>query len=103
MREEKVSVRAAITEACSGRLRAVLLTSVTTFAGIEPLLSETSLQAQFLIPVAALGYGTLFSTVITLVLTPSLLLIQLDVQNGLSKIKQKVMGSDRPKVIDATN
>ncbi|GEA60603.1 efflux RND transporter permease subunit [Vibrio comitans] len=104
VREEKVSVRAAITEACSGRLRAVLLTSVTTFAGLAPLLSETSLQAQFLIPAAAaLGYGILFATVITLVLTPSLLLIQIDAHNGFSKIKQKVMGSGRPTVIDATN
>ncbi|QIZ75617.1 efflux RND transporter permease subunit [Ferrimonas lipolytica] len=74
-------IKEAITEACTGRLRAVLLTSVTTFAGLAPLLSETSMQAQFLIPAAAsLGYGILFATVITLVLIPSLLLIQEEIK-----------------------
>ncbi|MDR9826803.1 efflux RND transporter permease subunit [Vibrio sp. FNV 38] len=93
VREDKMPIRQAISQACSGRLRAVLLTSVTTFAGLAPLLSETSLQAQFLIPAAAaLGYGILFATVITLILTPSLLLIHNDVQNVIALIKQKVMG-----------
>ncbi|MDO6684624.1 MULTISPECIES: efflux RND transporter permease subunit [unclassified Agarivorans] len=84
----KLSVREAISQACSGRLRAVLLTSITTFAGLAPLLSETSMQAQFLIPAAAaLGYGILFATVITLILTPSMLLIQHDANQGLAKLK----------------
>ena len=70
----------AIHEACHSRLRAVLLTSITTFAGLMPLLSETSRQAQFLIPAAvSLGYGILFATVITLILIPALLYIQHDV------------------------
>ena len=70
----------AIHEACHSRLRAVLLTSITTFAGLMPLLSETSHQAQFLIPAAvSLGYGILFATVITLILIPALLYIQHDV------------------------
>lgn len=69
----------AIIHACRSRLRAVMLTSLTTFAGLMPLLSETSFQAQFLIPAAvSLGYGILFATAITLVLTPILLYIQLD-------------------------
>ncbi|WP_372881210.1 efflux RND transporter permease subunit [Psychromonas sp.] len=76
VREKKMAVKDAIFAACTGRLRAVLLTSFTTFAGLVPLLSETSVQAQFLIPAAAsLGYGILFATLITLVLIPSLLLI----------------------------
>lgn len=88
VREESMPIKVAIQEACTGRLRAVLLTSVTTFAGLAPLLSETSMQAQFLIPAAAaLGYGILFATVITLVLTPSLLLIQTDIGFALEKIK----------------
>lgn len=71
----------AIQLAARDRLRAVLLTSVTTFAGLYPLLSETSLQAQFLIPAAvSLGYGIMFATVITLLLIPVLLAIQLDVK-----------------------
>jgi len=69
----------AISKACRSRLRAVLLTSVTTFAGLLPLLWETSMQAQFLIPAAvSLAYGIVFATTITLVLIPSLLLIQND-------------------------
>lgn len=68
-----------IVETCMGRLRAVLLTSITTFAGLAPLLGETSMQAQFLIPAAAsLGYGILFATGITLLLVPCLLMIQHD-------------------------
>ena len=73
-----------------------MLTSVTTFAGLAPLLSETSMQAQFLIPAAAaLGYGILFATMITLVLTPSLLLIQCDIHNGLNKVKAAVLGEKK--------
>lgn len=80
LRTESGSLTAAITEACRDRLRPVLLTSITTFAGLMPLLGETSFQAQFLIPAAvSLGYGILFATVITLVLIPVLLSIQHDV------------------------
>jgi len=79
--KEKIPLSQAIIEACSSRLRAVLLTSVTTFAGLAPLLSETTLSAQFLIPAAAaLGYGILFATVITLILIPALLYIQEDIR-----------------------
>jgi len=80
IKEEIPDVKQAISEACRGRLRAVLLTSVTTFAGLMPLLGETSRQAQFLIPAAvSLGYGIMFATIITLILIPSLLLIQIDI------------------------
>ena len=72
--------REAIIEACSARIRPVLLTSLTTFAGLAPLLSETSTQAQFIIPAAAsLGYGILFATLITLILIPAMLMIQHDI------------------------
>ncbi|ASP38210.1 acriflavine resistance protein B [Bacterioplanes sanyensis] len=70
----------ALVTACSSRLRAVLLTSLTTFAGLLPLLSETSFQAQFLIPAAvSLAYGIIFATLITLVLVPVLLWVQQDI------------------------
>ncbi|KKN57075.1 hypothetical protein LCGC14_0566020 [marine sediment metagenome] len=53
-----------------------------------PLLGETSRQAQFLVPAAlSLGYGIMFATVITLLLVPSLLLIQLDFLTLLSRFK----------------
>ncbi len=87
-------IKQAVIKACSGRLRAVLLTSFTTFAGLMPLLGETSRQAQFLIPAAvSLGYGIMFATVITLILVPSLLLIQLDIVNLLKRIKQTLLPS----------
>ena len=80
------SLTEAISEACRSRLRAVLLTSATTFAGLVPLLGETSRQAQFLIPAAvSLAYGILFATVITLILIPALLLIQEDATQWLRR------------------
>ncbi len=64
-------VEQAIMESGVRRFRPILLTSVTTFLGLTPLLLETSLQAQFLIPMAiSLGFGVLFATGITLLLVP---------------------------------
>ncbi|MFC1452648.1 efflux RND transporter permease subunit [Verrucomicrobiota bacterium] len=61
------------------RFRPVLLTSLTTFFGLAPMIFETSVQARFLIPMAlSLGFGILFSTAITLILTPCLYLIAED-------------------------
>ena len=96
IRSEHSSLQKAVTVACSSRLRAVLLTSVTTFAGLMPLLGETSLQAQFLIPAAvSLGYGILFATVITLILIPALLRIQHDIHDFLSRLLR------RPQAVEA--
>ncbi|MCK4840513.1 MAG: efflux RND transporter permease subunit [Methylococcales bacterium] len=64
----------ALIEASCQRLRAVMLTSLTTIAGLAPLLFETSLQAQFLIPMAtAIAFGLMFSTVLVLLIIPVLL------------------------------
>jgi multidrug efflux pump subunit AcrB len=61
----------AVLSAGSARFRPVLLTSLTTFFGLLPLLFEESTQAQFLIPMAvSLGFGILFATVITLLMVP---------------------------------
>lgn len=79
------NIEDAIRQAGRDRLRAVLLTSFTTFAGLMPLLGETERQAQFLIPAAvSLSYGIMFATVITLILIPTLLLIQQDIRKGLN-------------------
>ncbi|MCM2679622.1 efflux RND transporter permease subunit [Echinimonas agarilytica] len=95
VKDKNLSINEAIEKACTARMRAVLLTSVTTFAGLAPILSETSMQAQFLIPAAAaLGYGILFATVITLLLTPSLLMIQNDVKQLISALKNRVLGQN---------
>ncbi|TPW09833.1 MAG: acriflavin resistance protein, partial [Halothiobacillaceae bacterium] len=65
---------AAIPAAATSRLRAVLLTSLTTIAGLAPLLFETSVQAQFLIPMAAsIVFGIAFSTVLVLLVIPAIL------------------------------
>jgi multidrug efflux pump subunit AcrB len=61
----------AASSAGAARFRAILLTSLTTFVGLSPLLLERSLQAQFLIPMAvSLAFGVLFSTVVTLGFVP---------------------------------
>ena len=58
------------------RFRAILLTSLTTFVGLLPILFERSLQAQFLKPMAiAIGFGVLFATFITLLMVPCLYLV----------------------------
>ena len=75
LREEGMEMLDAVVEAACQRLRAVLLTSITTIAGLTPLLFATSLDAKFLQPMAAgIVFGLLFSTVLILILVPTLLL-----------------------------
>ncbi len=72
------------------RFRPVLLTTLTTFAGLAPMIFETSRQARQLIPVAiSMGFGVLFATVITLALVPALYLILEDVHSLFSARKSK--------------
>ncbi len=84
-RREGASPREAITRAGSRRLRPILLTSLTTFFGLMPMIFETSLQAKFLIPMAiSLGYGVLFATFIVLLLVPAFYLI---VEDALARLQ----------------
>ena len=70
----------ALITAAQSRVRPILMTSITTFIGLMPLLAETSRQAQFLIPMAiSLGVGIMFATLITLFLVPALFLVQRDI------------------------
>jgi multidrug efflux pump subunit AcrB len=70
----------AIEEAGRRRFRPILLTTLTTFAGLTPIILETSRQAQQLIPMAiSLGFGILFATAIILVIVPALYLILEDI------------------------
>ncbi len=72
-RAEGETLADAVVQAGAQRFRPVLLTSLTTFFGLTPILLERSLQAQFIIPMAtSLGFGILFATVITLFLIPAL-------------------------------
>jgi multidrug efflux pump subunit AcrB len=76
LRGQGMAVTDALVEASCQRLRAVLLTSLTTIAGLTPLLFETSFQAQFLIPMAtSIAFGLAFATLLVLLVVPSLLSI----------------------------
>jgi multidrug efflux pump subunit AcrB len=91
LRREGASPQEAVTQAGGLRFRAIILTSLTTFGGLMPMILERSLQAKFLIPMAvSLGYGVLFATIITLLLIPCLYLILEDVHNVTEKIKVKL-------------
>ncbi|ABV94769.1 efflux transporter [Dinoroseobacter shibae DFL 12 = DSM 16493] len=71
------ALRAAVIEGTKDRFRPILLTSLTTFLGVFPLIMETSLQAQFLIPLAvSIGYGVLFGTAIILLAVPAVFIAQ---------------------------
>ena len=71
----------AITQAGVRRFRPIMLTTLTTFGGLVPLIFEKSLQAQYIIPMAiSLGFGILFSTVIILLLVPCLYMILEDIR-----------------------
>jgi Cu/Ag efflux pump CusA len=64
-----------------------LLTSLTTFFGLLPLLLERSLQAKFLVPMAvSLGFGVVFATAISLILVPSGYVIAEDLKAGLQRL-----------------
>ena len=70
----------AVVDAATSRCRPIVLTSMTTFVGLMPLMFNTSVQAQFLVPMAvSLSFGVLFATVITLLVVPSIYLFFEDV------------------------
>jgi multidrug efflux pump subunit AcrB len=88
-RAEGMPLMEAVSTAGVARLRPVLLTSLTTFAGLTPLIFEKSTQAQFLIPMAvSLGFGILFATFITLLLVPLNYLVLED----LRRLAQRLRG-----------
>jgi len=85
----KTSLEAALA-AGPRRFRPILLTSITTFVGLFPLLIEKSVQAQFLIPMAiSLAYGVLFATLITLILVPTSYLIIEDIKDFFGRLTNK--------------
>ncbi len=86
-RRRGVPLRDAVREAGAARFRPILLTSLTTFVGLTPILLEKSLQAQFLIPMAvSLSFGIIFATFITLLLVPALYLILEDIKDLSVKV-----------------
>ncbi len=85
-REGGASAFDSAVQAAIQRFRPILLTTITTFVGLAPIIFESSRQARFLIPVAiSLGFGILFATFICLLLVPSLYLILDDANNWLKE------------------
>ena len=87
----------AIREAGGQRFRPIVLTSLTTFVGLAPLMFERSMQAMFLVPMAvSLAFGVLFATFITLILVPTAYLILDDAQEGTRRLFA-ALGADRTR------
>jgi multidrug efflux pump subunit AcrB len=86
-RREGMALDDAVRIAGGARFRPILLTSLTTFAGLTPLLLEKSTQAQFLIPMAvSLGFGILYATFLSLLLIPTGYRILEDARLGLRRL-----------------
>lgn len=80
LRAEGLDLESALLQGATDRFRPIILTSVTTFVGLIPIMLETSVQAQFLIPmVVSLSFGVMFATGVTLVLVPALYLLGNDI------------------------
>lgn len=90
-RREGYKVYDAVIEGGKLRFRAVILTSLTTFGGLTPMMLERSLQARFLIPMAiSLGFGVLFATLVTLVLVPCGYMILDDIHRAGGWFREKL-------------
>ncbi len=86
-RKEGLEVFESVVTAAQQRFRPIILTTLTTFVGLAPMMFETSRQARFLIPMAiSLGYGIIFATFLTLILIPSLYMINEDIKRVINKI-----------------
>ncbi|HVR36616.1 MAG TPA: efflux RND transporter permease subunit, partial [Methylomirabilota bacterium] len=93
-RREGMALHQAVRQAGMARFRPILLTSLTTFAGLTPLLLERSVQAQFLIPMAvSLGFGVLYCTFTSLILIPAQYLIAEDVK----RLTLRLLGRTEPE------
>ena len=101
MRAQGVSLDSAVRDAGAARFRPIVLTSLTTFVGLTPLMLEKSMQAQFLVPMAvSLAYGVLFATVITLFVIPSGYLILEDLKavfGGSSEARPTLVPAQPPE------
>ncbi|MEC7518058.1 MAG: efflux RND transporter permease subunit, partial [Pseudomonadota bacterium] len=90
LRDEGMDLVDALLQGATDRFRPIILTSVTTFVGLVPIMLETSVQAQFLIPmVVSLSFGVMFATGVTLVLVPALYLLGDDIGKVLSIVTKR--------------
>ena len=91
-------IAAAVREAGVNRFRAVMLTSLTTFVGLVPLMTSKSFDAAFMVPMAvSLAFGVLFATFITLMLVPTAYLILDDIQRAM----RRLLGRPEPVDVEA--
>ncbi|MEM1282880.1 MAG: efflux RND transporter permease subunit [Chlamydiota bacterium] len=87
-KEENLPPFESIMNAATLRFRPIILTSLTTFFGLSPMIFESSMQARFLIPMAiSLGFGVLFGTFIILLVIPAVFLIVEDVKQKLQRYR----------------
>ncbi len=94
-RADGLSINDAIVAGGGRRFRPILLTSLTTFFGLSPMILESSVQARFLIPMAiSLGFGVLFATFITLLLVPALYCIVEDTRVVLGRAWRLISDRD---------
>jgi len=92
-RERGLSPLEAVGQAGIRRFRPILLTTLTTFGGLSPMIFETSRQARFMIPMAiSLGFGILFATVISLVLVPNMYLLFEDIKSRMDGYVLSILG-----------
>ena len=85
------SLYSAVKRAGVVRFRPVMLTSLTTFVGVGPLLLDQSSSARFLVPMAiSLGFGILFATVITLILVPTNIMIADDIERFFKRRAERI-------------
>ncbi|MEM6896657.1 MAG: efflux RND transporter permease subunit, partial [Pseudomonadota bacterium] len=84
--DDGLDLQEAVVRGTKERFRPILLTAITTFLGVFPLIMETSLQAQFLIPLAvSIGFGVLFGTFIVILCVPAIFVLQARVVNALRR------------------
>jgi multidrug efflux pump subunit AcrB len=98
--KEGMTLIEAVQKAGVRRFRPIILTSVTTFLGLAPMIFETSLQARILIPMAiSLGFGVMFGTLITLLLVPAFYIIETDIKDlileTVSDLKRLIKGKEK--------
>ena len=94
-RADGLSIEEALSAAGKQRFRAIVLTTLTTFVGLLPMLFETSMQAQFVIPMAiSLSFGIVFATTMTLILVPCCYRIVYDIKDGISLWLQSIRANN---------
>jgi len=97
-----IPLEEAVREAGVARFRPIVLTSITTFVGLVPILRETSVSAQFLIPMAtSLGFGVIFGSTISLFLVPSAYIVVEDLREVFARKKQALTPADPLDRMDA--